>query len=354
MQDITRRCSARSATRSPAAATPARCRARCRPMVDAAGGRRSSTTSGTSAARTPPAPGAGSPRSAPRRGRRRTPGTTPHQLRRAGAGAGAQLRDAALVVAGVRPGRVRRRPEQLHGERVRRRFDPMGGGCRHMNAWQKAYQGWFGGCNGVRVTNSGTFNLVPFERRCNGVAVPPDQGAASRAPFMRPAGGGGGRDHREPRLLLPRAAHAARLRRHARQRRRRSLRTVLVHVADDLHARTERGVHTFLLDMKPSTTSLHRRGPRRGSDLHRSGRRPQHHDQSLSASGATITVSYSAGQRRADLPRRHHVHATRSGHGVVQRAPRDGDRRDGRRGGHAPARPGRGGRRARGAAGAGR
>ena len=28
-------------------------------------------------------------------------------------------------------------------------FYPMGGGCRHMNAWQKAYQGWFGGCNGV-------------------------------------------------------------------------------------------------------------------------------------------------------------------------------------------------------------
>jgi hypothetical protein len=30
-------------------------------------------------------------------------------------------------------------------------FDVMGGGCRHLSAWQKSYQGWFGGCNGVEV-----------------------------------------------------------------------------------------------------------------------------------------------------------------------------------------------------------
>src|SRR5215475_12579723 len=40
-------------------------------------------------------------------------------------------------------------------------FDPMGGACRHMNAWQKNYQGWFGGCNGVSVTSSGQFTLLP-------------------------------------------------------------------------------------------------------------------------------------------------------------------------------------------------
>ena len=42
-------------------------------------------------------------------------------------------------------------------------FDPMGGGCRHMNAWQKSYQGWLGGCNGVKVSSTGTFTLLPFE-----------------------------------------------------------------------------------------------------------------------------------------------------------------------------------------------
>jgi hypothetical protein len=49
------------------------------------------------------------------------------------------------------------------------KFDTMGGGCRHMNVWQKQYQGWFGGCNAVKVGTSGTFNLLPTEQACNGV-----------------------------------------------------------------------------------------------------------------------------------------------------------------------------------------
>jgi hypothetical protein len=49
------------------------------------------------------------------------------------------------------------------------RFDTMGGGCRHMNVWQKQYQGWLGGCNAVKVTASGTFNLVPTEQACDGI-----------------------------------------------------------------------------------------------------------------------------------------------------------------------------------------
>src|SRR6266545_399369 len=49
------------------------------------------------------------------------------------------------------------------------RFDTMGGGCRHMNAWQKLYEKWWGGCNAVKVTSSGTFNLYPTEVACNGV-----------------------------------------------------------------------------------------------------------------------------------------------------------------------------------------
>ncbi|HKQ70830.1 MAG TPA: hypothetical protein VJT73_15895 [Polyangiaceae bacterium] len=49
------------------------------------------------------------------------------------------------------------------------RFDTMGGGCRHMNAWQKLYQKWWGGCNAIKVTQSGTFNLYPTEKPCDGV-----------------------------------------------------------------------------------------------------------------------------------------------------------------------------------------
>jgi MYXO-CTERM domain-containing protein len=51
------------------------------------------------------------------------------------------------------------------------KYDTMGGGCYHMNAWQKLYQKWFGGCNGVRTTSSGKFNLYPLEAPCNGVQV---------------------------------------------------------------------------------------------------------------------------------------------------------------------------------------
>ena len=99
-------------------------------------------------------------------------------------------------------------------------FDPMGGGCRHMNAWQKAYQGWSQGCNMVRVQSSGTFTLLPLElrlRRRPGPADPDAQDAHVHAL--------GRRRKRRPttaHALLPRAAHEARL-------RRRSL-TTSVHV----------------------------------------------------------------------------------------------------------------------------
>jgi MYXO-CTERM domain-containing protein len=58
--------------------------------------------------------------------------------------------------------------------------DTLGSGCRHMNAWQKLYQKWWGGqpqggpagsCNAVSLNSQGTFtfNLYPTETPCNGV-----------------------------------------------------------------------------------------------------------------------------------------------------------------------------------------
>jgi len=63
------------------------------------------------------------------------------------------------------------------------KYDTMGGGCYHMNAWQKLYQKWFDGCNGVRTTSSGKFNLYPLEAPCNGVQVlqVPFPGAKTRS-----------------------------------------------------------------------------------------------------------------------------------------------------------------------------
>lgn len=47
-------------------------------------------------------------------------------------------------------------------------LDPMGGGCAHINVVQKEYMGWLEGCNIVRTTSSGRFNLMPVELPCNG------------------------------------------------------------------------------------------------------------------------------------------------------------------------------------------
>ncbi|MBC8132071.1 MAG: hypothetical protein H7X95_03745, partial [Deltaproteobacteria bacterium] len=132
-------------------------------------------------------------------------------------------------------------------------FDPMGGGCKHMNAWQKAYQGWFGGCNGVNVTSSGTFTLLPYEMRCDGaqflkIKAPKTRmidrsgggGAAStetldyyyvelRTPldFDGPLGGGTG--------LSPR---------------------VLLHIANDVKTAAQRAIHPYIIDMTPNTNSF--------------------------------------------------------------------------------------------------
>jgi MYXO-CTERM domain-containing protein len=176
------------------------------------------------------------------------------------------------------------------------RFDPMGGGCRHMNAWQKAYQGWFGGCNGVKVTNTGTFNLVPFELACNGAQFL--QVAAPKArTFMRPAAGGGAAttenlayyyvEVRTPNDFDGTLGNRSAL-----------TPMVLVHVADDLHTRTQRGVHTFLLDMTPATTGTNGfsdAGLAVGQTFTDPAGGVSITTQSLSATGAVINVTFAAG-----------------------------------------------------------
>ena len=47
-------------------------------------------------------------------------------------------------------------------------FDPMGGGCDHMNVIQKGYMGWLEDCNIVSTESDGTFNVLPTELPCNG------------------------------------------------------------------------------------------------------------------------------------------------------------------------------------------
>ncbi len=47
-------------------------------------------------------------------------------------------------------------------------FDPMGGGCAHMNVVQKGYMGWLEGCNIVTTTSDGIYNISATELPCNG------------------------------------------------------------------------------------------------------------------------------------------------------------------------------------------
>jgi MYXO-CTERM domain-containing protein len=71
------------------------------------------------------------------------------------------------------------------------RYDTMGGGCRHFNAYNKVYRTYLQKCNAVNVRKSGTFNLMPIEKPCNGIQ-------ALQVPMPRVRGffrtGGGGSD----------------------------------------------------------------------------------------------------------------------------------------------------------------
>ena len=172
-------------------------------------------------------------------------------------------------------------------------FDPMGNACRHMNAWHKAYQGWFGGCNGVAVTASGSFTLLPIESRCDGAQFLKVKAAKPRT-FNRPAAGGGGPtvetlayyyvELRSPIGFDGLVGN-------------RSMLTpqILIHVGNDIRARTETGLHTFLLDMTPSSSGFGDAALAVGSTFTDPAGGVSISVQALSATQATINVDIAAG-----------------------------------------------------------
>ncbi|HEX6239479.1 MAG TPA: lectin-like protein [Polyangiales bacterium] len=48
-------------------------------------------------------------------------------------------------------------------------YDPMGSGCYHFHAYQKAAQGWFGKCNAVTASADGEFDVVPTALASNDI-----------------------------------------------------------------------------------------------------------------------------------------------------------------------------------------
>jgi MYXO-CTERM domain-containing protein len=128
-------------------------------------------------------------------------------------------------------------------------YDPMGGGCRHTNAWQKAYQGWFGGCNSVRVNTSGTYTLHPLEVECNGIQVLQIPMPVTNRIIPRSGGGGQASNDNVRFYYLELRTRTG------FDQPMSNAPTVLVHVGPDYRSRTQNGLHTWLLDMTPSSNS---------------------------------------------------------------------------------------------------
>jgi hypothetical protein len=128
-------------------------------------------------------------------------------------------------------------------------FDPLGGGCDHTNAYQKAYQEWLLGCNGVRANSTGRFTLFPLERACNGAQVLQVPMPRARS-FSRSGGGGNATieslEYYYLELRTERGFDAD----------MPQLPTVLVHVAENWRDPNLDGRHTWILDMQPQTNAM--------------------------------------------------------------------------------------------------
>jgi len=126
-------------------------------------------------------------------------------------------------------------------------YDPMGGGCYHVNAYQKAAQGWFGKCNAVTTTADGEFDVVPMALASNDIQtlrVPMNSsycpsGVSSCYYYV---------EYRQPVGLFDSQNAAAQVHQ-----------GVMIHVAPavDFTGRS-RPMSPYLLDMTPTSTSGHR------------------------------------------------------------------------------------------------
>jgi MYXO-CTERM domain-containing protein len=177
----------------------------------------------------------------------------------------------------------------MHGE-YGDRFDPMGSGCRHMNAYQKAYQGWLDKCNIVDIGASATFTLLPLELPCDGI-----QALAVKMPKVRPfahSGGGGAPatdqiDHYYVELRTPVGLDKG------------LAPTVQIRVGGSISERNRRGLHTWFLDMNPATPDLD--GLAAGATFADPTGSPRITVMAVSATQATVKVEFDGGGTGAPL-----------------------------------------------------
>ena len=163
-------------------------------------------------------------------------------------------------------------------------YTPMGHGCHDLNALDKWYEGWLNGCNGVKVTSSGTFSLLPIETGpCGGIqALQIPMPVATRT-VRDPVKG----------LLVQPKNYYVELREPLGIFDSNLKPTVLVYAADDIQPPTIRSTWSYLLDMDPSTVALD--GLAQGQTFTDPAGGVSITLQSLDASKATIKVDTQGG-----------------------------------------------------------
>jgi MYXO-CTERM domain-containing protein len=171
------------------------------------------------------------------------------------------------------------------------RYDPMGSGCRHMNAFQKAFQGWFDKCNVVEVGSNGTFTLVPLELACDGVQVLQVPMPKIR---MFPHSGGGGKPQ------IAQLSHYFIELRSPIGLDKGLTPMVQIRVSSDIRSRAERGDHSWFLDMNPATTTLDGLAP--GMSFTDPTGSPKITVVSTDGTKASVSIEFTGGTAGAGMP----------------------------------------------------
>ncbi|HVR62369.1 MAG TPA: MYXO-CTERM sorting domain-containing protein, partial [Polyangia bacterium] len=126
-------------------------------------------------------------------------------------------------------------------------YTPMGHGCHDLDVYEKWYEGWLDGCNGVRVTSSGTFTLLPIEAGpCGGIQTLQIPMPPAKRTVLDPA----------KSLTVDLKNYYVELREPLGIFDSNLKPTVLVYAADDVPSRTVRNSWSYLLDMDPRTPAF--------------------------------------------------------------------------------------------------
>ena len=124
------------------------------------------------------------------------------------------------------------------------RMTPMGSGCGMLNGHDLWYGQFLGGCNGVKVTSSGTYNLFALETPCNGIQ-------AIQIPMVKTG-----------RMAKPQQGSNQPLKNYYLEYRTKTgldaslTSAVYVYAGDDIHATNRSSNWSWLLDMNPGTTTF--------------------------------------------------------------------------------------------------